>query len=205
MTLPFLFAVALVDAPPVKLDVRSGTVRGTATVLTRMLDDGGKYVRLEMQVGNLDGAQVLVTQESSYRRDGKPITKSQTTLAGTVNRVVRVEFTENGAEVTVRRDDKSTTARIPYPVGAPYLATPEFWVFRDHPNPGSSTTYLRFDLDQQKWVTTTCKYVGVRRINIGKKKYSAHEMQMGDVMTFTDDHGDPLRLQTNGTVMERSS
>ena len=42
-----------------------------------------------------------------------------------------------------------------------------------------------------------------KKIKIGKKTYNAHLMQMGEAATYLDESGNPLRLESGTTIMER--
>ncbi|MES1227992.1 MAG: hypothetical protein ABUL72_04925, partial [Armatimonadota bacterium] len=175
-------------------------------VQTRILADGGKFVRLEMTLKQPDGKIVTIIQESSYRKDGRPLKKSQTTTVkgSAVDQVITVDFDEGGAAFTAKVGKQVLESKVPYPAGAPIMAAPEFWVIRDIPRTGLVVTYSRFDLAEHEWTETKCTYIGKRKIKVGKKTYNTHFMQMGDVATYLDDDGNPVRLESGSTVMERA-
>ena len=200
MTLGCLWLVALAEC---RLSVEAGASKGSAVVLTRLLPDGGKYVRVDIRLAQATGKKVSITQESTYAADGRPRHKSQTTtLPGGADQVILVAFEPAFARYSVRSGKDATESRVPYPPGS-YLATHEFWVLRDKPKPNKQVTYFRFDLAERRWVETKCAYVGKTTLKLGKVSHVAHRIKMGGVTSWLDEQGDPLQIETVGTRMQR--
>lgn len=200
MTPVFLFVAALAEC---KLSVQAGASKGTATLLTRMLADGAKYVRVDLRLVQPSGKKVSIIQESTYSTDGRPRHKSQTTtLPGGADQVMTVSFEPTFVRYSVRSGTDTVESKIAYPAGT-YLATPEFWVVRDKPKLNKSVTYFRFDLAEHAWVSTRCVYKGKETVKVGKVSRTAHKVEMGEVTSWLDDYGDPVRVETKGTLMQR--
>lgn len=174
------------------LKVTSGEMTGHATVLKRMLDDGSKYVRLDLTLARSGGKEVHVVQESTYRADGTPVNLSQKVEPS--GSAVTAVF--GPTEVVLTTDGREK--HIAYPDGT-VKATPEFWVVRDRPKAGTRVTYQRLDLVSGHWVATPCEYKGVAKID-GK---TVHRLKLGDTLALLDDAGDPVRIESGPTVMTR--
>jgi len=176
-----------------KLKVVSGEMTGEATVQKRLLENGSKYVRLDLSLARSGAKSVNIVQESTYSSDGTPVSQSQIVKpTGTSTTAVfgkkEVVLTTNGQE-----------KHLAYPSGS-IRAASEFWVVRDHPKAGTKVVFQRLDLTSGKWVSTTCEYVGTRMIG-GKK---AHYLLLGEAKAYLDDKGDPIRIESGQTVMSRS-
>lgn len=186
-------ALLLAALTETKLKVVSGEMRGAATVNKRLLEDGSKYVRLDLSLARPGGKAVNVVQESTYASDGTPVVLSQVVKPNGPSLTAvfgksEVVLTTNGIEKHVALPDGSIRA------------TPEFWVVRDHPKTGTKVTYRRLDLTSGKWMPTLCVYRG--QTEAGGMR--VHSVQLGDTRALLDDAGDPVRIESGPTVMSRS-
>lgn len=185
-------ALLLALASQTTLNLVSGDFKGTAVVQKRLLDDGSKYVRLDLSMSRAGGTAVKVAQESTYRSDGTPVALSQTIEP----KGSKITAVFGPSEVVLTTDGREK--HIAYPEGT-VKATPEFWVIRDHPKKGTRLTYQRLDLVSGRWEATPCEYQGTVRLN-GRV---VHVMKLGDSKAFLDDLGDPVRIEAGPTVMSR--
>lgn len=179
---------------------------GTAVLTNKILEDGSKYVRLTMELKNSSGQKVTVMQESTYSKNGRPIRKLQVTnlSAASTKQSVVVTFDDTGAHVKVDAGGRTAKEDVKLPGSKSILAKPEFWFIRDTPNPGDVTSYSRFDVQSQTWIDTKSIYHGKREIVIGGKKVMAHLMEYEGAKAYVDEKGNPFRIETGGTVMERT-
>lgn len=182
-----------------------GGMSGSAKVTNKILEDGSKYVNLSMELKSPSGGTVSVMQESAYDKTGKPVRKIQVTSLGanSTKQSVVVTFNEAGANVKVDAGERSVRDLLPWPEGKLVAAKTEFWFIRDQPAPGGTATYHRFDIGTMQWVETKSVYRGRREVKAGGKTVLAHLVEYGDAKAYLDDKGDPIRVETGSTVMER--
>ncbi len=188
----------------VEMKITADGLTGRAVVRQELIEGGSKSLRLEMTLRNRDGVTRVIIQKSVYDRQARPVSMSQKTSmpGGKALQDLEVKFTETRAEVTLTEGGKTQKSSVPAPAHQ-WRATPEFWFIRDKVEPGGETTYWRFDLASRKWVETKCVYVGLRKIKVAGKTYDAHCVLMGDVKSYLDDHGDPIRIENGRSIMER--
>lgn len=194
-------------AGEVVLDVEAGGLKGSATLVNKILPNGSKYVRLGMLLKDDGGREVSVLQESTYDKAGKPVRLLQRTnmKGGSAQQSIVVTFDETGANVKIDQGGKSVNDLVNYPSGKSVAATPEFWFVRDQVANGGVTTYSRFDIATQVWKDITCKYSGTRDIKWDGKTVKAHLVVMGDSRAYVDDAGDPYVIETpNGKMTRRA-
>jgi hypothetical protein len=178
---------------------------GSAEVLTKRLDDGGKYVRLTLNLRHANGAKSDVVQESTYDASGEPVRFLQTSVAPGVPRSSTVVvFDALGAEVTTQRGEDRKTERVSKPDGVRTAARSELWFLATKPVPGAEVGFSRFVMAERAWKPETARYHGLREIVVGGKAVKAHLVTVGEAKAFVDDAGDPWRLETGGVVLERT-
>lgn len=206
-----VFGIAALSAAAfageIVMDVEAGGLRGSATLVNKILPNGSKYVRLGMLLKDDAGKEVSVLQESTYDKEGKPVRMLQRTnmKGGAAQQSIVVTFDEAGANVKVDQGGKTVNDLVNYPAGKSYAATPEFWFARDTVANGGMTTYSRFDVATQAWKDITCKYSGTRDLKWGGKTVKAHLVVMGDTKAYLDDAGDPYVIETaNGKMTRRA-
>ena len=180
-------------------------VTGSASVKNTILDNGGKYVQITMQLRRAS-QNVTVMQESSYDPKGTPLRKIQVTTypGGGGKQTLVANFEKDGAKVTGEAGGKEINVTVPYPAGKSIRAISEFWFIRDVPAPGAVSTYWRFDLGNQSWVETKSTYQGRRKLKIGAQTFDAHLITVGEGRAYLTNSGDPLRLEQGSITMERS-
>lgn len=185
------------------LTVTAGSLKGKATLVNNVLEDGAKYVRLAMVLNDGQGKTVNVLQESTYDKTGKPVRKLQTVSqqGGGAKQSLVVTFNTQGANVKIDQGGKTVTDLIPWPEDKKVTASSEFWFCRDQPKPGDISTYARFDLTKLEFVDTKCQYHGKRTIQVGGKDVEAHVVTMGDVTAYLDNAGDPYKLESASMSM----
>ena len=202
--LPFVFLLATpAFAGDSVLTVSAGSLKGRATLVNTVLEDGSKYVRLALVLTDEKGNSVNVLQESTYDKTGRPVRKLQTTTkpGGGSRQSLVVTFDANGANVKIDQGGKAVTDQIAWPSGRKVEATSEFWFCRDQPKPGDVSTYWRYDLGELEFVETKCQYHGKRTIKVGGKDVSAHMVTLGDVTAYVDEVGDPYKIESPGVSM----
>lgn len=204
-TLTVLAIATAASADDVKLSISGPSgLKGSATVVNKIQKDGSKYVRLSMELRATTGQIVNILQESVYDKNGRPVRKIQTTdTKGGVQQMIVVEFEIGKVRVRATQNGKTVNTTVNVPIGKNINAKSEFWFVRDKIKAGAKSTYWRFDLQTLQWVEETAIYRGLREISIGGKKIKAHLVELGSIKAFSDDKGDPWRLEMEGVVMER--
>ena len=175
---------------------------GTATVINKVQEDGTKYVRLSMKLKFSDGQSTDILQESSYSKTGEPIRMLQTSKAGTKKTSVVVTFTDEGAQVVSDKGDGPKTNFVVAPDGTRANPT-EFWFNTIQPTKGQVAEYYTFRVSQQAWIKAKSRFEGKRDIVVDGRKVTANFVQLGEVKSYLDDAGDPLRIELSGLTLER--
>ncbi|MBL8067096.1 MAG: hypothetical protein JNM28_01485 [Armatimonadetes bacterium] len=195
------------QAGEVVMDVVAGNLKGSATLVNKVLPDGSKYVRLGMLLKESAGREVSVLQESTYDKEGKPVRMLQrTSLKGnSATQSIVVTFDESGANVKVDQGGKTVNDLVAYPSGKSIAALPEFWFIRDQVASGGQRNYSRFDIGSQTWKEINCTYLGTREVTWAGKTVKAHYVTMGDAKAYLDESGDPYVVETpNGKMTRRA-
>lgn len=192
-------------AGEVVLDVDAGSLKGSATLVNKILPNGSKYVRLGMLLKDGAGKEVSVLQESTYDKEGKPVRMLQRTSmkGGQALQSIVATFDEAGANIQIDQAGKTVSNKVAFPAGKKVAALPEFWFVRDTVANGGVSTYSRFDLATQGWTELTCKYAGTREINWGNALVRSHLVTMGETKAYLDDQGDPYIIESPGARMVR--
>jgi hypothetical protein len=204
MLAPLTLLLATSTAPSLQYTVTGPDgLKGTASLVNQVQDDGSKYVRLSMSLvyGNGDKAEVL--QESSYDKVGRPVRKLQTVHAAGTRRSVVVTFNEAGAKVVEDQGSGPKTSLVSPPDGADTKVVTEFWFVRDKPKVGQTATYYAFRPNQKDWVEIKARYEGTKEIVAAGKRVTANLLVMGEIKAWVDDRGDPYRLEVAGVTLER--
>lgn len=189
------------------MTVTSERFKGTANIDSKLLPDGRKYISLTMNLRDEKGTAATVRQESVYAPDGSPARKLQvTTLRNQQARQsVAVTFEGRVAKVRVEQAGKVINQDYPAPKDGSLRNLAEFWVIRDNPASGAEVNYLEFDTNELAWLPRRAVFQGRRTIKIAGKDVQAFLITYGDARAYLDAKGDPLRLESGGTVMERAA
>ena len=184
----------------------SAGLTGTAKVVNKLQEDGSKYVRMEMELRSTDGQIVNVLQESVYDKTGMPVRMIQntTTAGGKDQRIVAV-FTGGTVKIKATEGGKTSEETLAIPAGTNPLAKFEFWFVRDKIVAGGKTAYSRFDLQTTKWERVEAIYHGTKQITVAGKSVKANLVEIAGAKAYVDDAGDPLRVEMQGIVLERTS
>jgi hypothetical protein len=179
-------------------------LKGQATLINRIQADGSKYVRLSMNLRYGNGETAEVLQESSYDQTGKPTRKLQAVKSSGARRSIVVTFTDGGAKVVEDQGAGPKVSLVSPPDGADTRAVTEFWFVRDKPKVGQTATYYAFRPNQKDWVEIKARYDGMKEIVVAGKRVKAHNIVMGEVRSWVDDQGGPLRIEVAGVTLERA-
>ena len=205
LTLVALAALSSAGEVTLKISGSAG-LKGTATLVNKLQQDGTKYVRMQMELRSTDGQIANVLQESVYDKNGLPVRMIQNTEAkGTKSQKIVASFGTGSVRLRVTDGPRTSDETLMIPTGTNIAAKYEFWFVRDKVAPGGKSTYYRFDLQTTKWERTEVVYHGQRQLNIGGKTVSAHLIEIGDTKAYVDDAGDPWRVEMPGIVLERIS
>ena len=192
-------------AGEVKLSVTGPDgLTGNATLINKIQEDGTKYVRLSMKLTYSDGQTSDVLQESSYSAKGEPIRMLQTSKVGPKKSSVVVTFTEEGAQVVSDKGDGPKTNLVVRPDGSTANPT-EFWFCKVPPKKGQVVEFFTFRVSEQSWTKAKTRFEGTREIIVGGKKVVANLVQIGEVKSYSDEEGDPYRIEFGKLTMERIS
>lgn len=197
-------AATLCSAGEVQLSVSGADgLKGTATLINKIQEDGTKYVRLSMRLVYTDGQTADILQESTYSASGEPIRMLQTSKSGTKKTSVVVTFTEEGAQVVSDKGDGPKTNFVVAPGGSTKNPT-EFWFCKDLPKKGQVAEYYTFRVSEQSWVKAKSRYEGKKEIVVDGRRVSANLVQLGEIKSYTDDKGDPYRVELGALKLERT-
>lgn len=184
----------------------SSGLTGTAKVVNKLQEDGSKYVRMEMELHSTDGQIVNVLQESVYDKTGMPVRMIQnTTTAGGKDQKIVAVFSTGTVKVRATNGSDTSEETLAIPAGTNPLAKFEFWFIRDKIVAGGKTGYSRFDLQTTKWERVEAVYNGTKQITVGGKTVKAHFVEIAGAKAYVDDAGDPLRVEMQGIVLERTN
>lgn len=178
-------------------------LEGSATMVSKMQEDGSKSVRLTMKLKYGDGQTADVLQESTYSAKGQPLRMLQTSRSAGRKTSVTVTFTSEGAQVVMDRGDGPKTNMVEGPNGT--TADPSvMWFVRDTPKKGQSSECFTFRVSEQAWQKTKTKYEGKKEIIVLGHKVMANLVMAGEFKAFLDDQGDPYRFEIGGLTLERA-
>jgi hypothetical protein len=185
-----------------------GKKAGTASLSQKLNADGSKLV--ELHIDMLAGGQkARLTSQSSYDAKGNPTRKFLQAIVpgGKVQRQTVVTFDAEGANVVVLTGDARQTKKVPLVETAPRALASEFWFVRDKPKPGDKAKGYGFNADTLAWDLVETTYLGLRTVNVGGKKISAHMLESDQggrrVFSFLDDKGLPWLIDDGRIKMER--
>lgn len=196
---------AFACAGTVKMDVKGPGITGVATVTNKLNESGGKLVTLEMKL-NQGGKTALVTQESDYAPNGRPIRKLQRTRqsGGGLDQTILAVFNKSTVKVTVTNSGKSNSFDVKMPASG-LEAKYELWFLKSKPPVGGVNSFQHFDISRQRWVPTKAQYLGMADVTASGKAYKAHKVKMGDTTAYLDSKGDPVKVIQGQTTMERQA
>ena len=200
-----LASVCFAGETKLKVSGESG-LRGTATLVNKIQEDGSKYVQLTLELRSADGQIVTIIQESVYDKRGFPVRKLQSaTSPGGTKQTIIATFDSTGVNLEIRSDGERGKGRVERPIGKPIAAKSEFWFIRDKIPAGGRTTYFRFDLQTRTWIETEVVYIGDRTITVNGRQVKTHLVMYGKTKAWVDDEGDPVRIEMldSGMVLER--
>lgn len=178
-------------------------LKGTATLINKIQEDGTKYVRLSMRLVYTDGQTAEILQESTYSPLGEPIRMLQTSKSGSKKTSIVVTFSEEGAQVVSDKGDGPKTNFVVTPGGSTKNPT-EFWFCKDLPKKGQVAEYYTFRVSEQAWVKAKSRYEGKKEIVVDGRRVNANFVQLGEIKSYTDDKGDPYRVELGSLKLERT-
>lgn len=200
-----LLTLTALGAAQTKYQVTIGNRKaGSATLLQKVLPDGGKSVKLSMTLATGNGEAVLKA-ESTYDSKGNPVRKFQETVIASqkMRRTIVVTFDAKGANAVVELNGKRSTKHVPVPETVERADVTEFWFLRDKPKKGAVAKSYHFDLESLTWSMVATTYVGQVEATVGGKKVRAHKTESEQGTALIDDAGMPLRLEFGAGMLER--
>lgn len=190
-------------AGEVKMKITGKDISGDALVLIKAMPDGSVLNRVNMNL-MVSGKGVKIFQESTYDKTGRPVKKTQSIVRsnGSLRQTVTALFGKTKVVVTADNAGKKMKAELSFPRGS-FTASSELWFIKTKPRVGDINDYFRFDPNTQNWVRTKTIYKGPKQIKIGAKAYNAHLVETDGAQNYIDDKGDPVKVVSEGFVMER--
>lgn len=199
-------AVSSLAAAQAKYTIKvNGKAVGTASLTQTLLPSGEKVVQSRVEMASGANSKVFVTGNSRYDSRGNPLRQfiETITVGPASRRQVTATFDAAGARAVVDESGVRKVVEVPLVDTAPRADPTQFWALRSPPKPGTRVQFYRFDPVLLKWNLTTAIYVGWKEVALGKAKIRVHVINDDRAVTWVDEKGLPVRIELDGSVMER--
>jgi hypothetical protein len=204
LLLPAVACFAALAPAQIKMNVVvQGANVGTATLTQKLLPDGGKMVQLAMDLKG-PGGTVRVRSENTYGADMKAKRKFLESYPGAgKRRQVIVDFSSDGADVTLEADGSRQKRVVPYPKDAKLENVSEFWFIKNTPKPGDTFKWHSFNVETLAWELETVQYVGMKTVRVSGRDIRGYEVKADKYTAILDSKGLPFLIETPSLRMER--
>lgn len=196
-----LFLVPVLAGAQAKYVVTyDGKAVGSASVLQKAAEKGGKSVQMTIEMRGAGNADSHIRMESVFDATGAPVRKfMEASSGGKRLKTTIVTFDKAGAHVVIDEGGKRTTKDVGLVDTAPRANAAEFWFFRDKPKKGAELRCYLFDMDTLSWQLTTTVYRGPDKVG----KFSGHNVSTERYASLVDDTGLPVLIDLGKTRLER--
>ena len=177
-----------------------GKVIGTAKVLIKLTQDGGKRTDTKLTLTENEAKLEMHTTQV-WGTTGRPTLKIVLMFdaKGTETSRTRIDFHANDILVTQTKDGKLTKSTMAIPPKAEIRDLPEFWFLRDKPVKGVSYKYWTFNTTSLLWEQTTSTYIGAEatKEKPGKQEHVSQVIGKRKLDMYLDEAGFPVNSVTN--------
>lgn len=201
-------AICVVAVAEVKLKIKmNGHEAGTAVTGQKLLPDGQRLIELRIDLTS-GKKKIQVHTTSLFDPKGNPVRKAlDLSTSDPKHSFLIATFDQEGAKLIIDEDSKRSTTKVPLTTTASRAETSGFWWLRDKPAPGAKEEHFVFNLNTKEWDSTEVVFKGDEAITLAGHKVNAHKITTtveGKVTTsWLDDKGEPYRVESGTTIMER--
>lgn len=202
----FALMLASVASAQAKYSIKvNGKIVGTASLSQSILPSGEKVVQSRVEMAQGTSTKVFVTGNSRYDGQGNPLRQfiETITVGPASRRQVTATFDATGAHAVVDESGVRKVADVPLVDTASRADPTQFWALRNPPKAGTRVQFYRFDPVLLKWNLTTATYVGQKEVAMGKAKIKVHVINDDRAVTWVDEKGLPVRVELDGSLLER--
>ena len=194
LALALTLIVSLAQAEEVKMRLMiDGKRSGTATYGHTLGGDGSLAAWIEMKFV----AQKVPMSgyiNFSFDKTGRPISYGTRISYSGTSQAQTVTYGPNAVMVQEEIGGKRSQRGVKIPAGRRLESAGAFWFIRHRPTPGAVDKSWTYDTEKKKWTEQIVRYVGPKKIKIGAKEVTAHELLLTVGTFWVDNKGLPYRI-----------
>jgi hypothetical protein len=185
---------ALVAAQSVEMRVLlNGTDAGTGTYSYKKTAGGGVEGTLIMSISG-PGVDAKATMGFAFDGKGRPLTYTMSMSGQGAGDSLKVMYGKAHVTVVEVKNGRKSTRRVEIPKGRKINSEASLWFVSKTPKVGQTDSYWEYDVQTGKWTPEKSTYVGPKKITIGGRTVTAHEIRETETLMWVDAQGLPYKI-----------